>query len=408
MNNSTPWLTDKWFTSPWNFAPEVAQQYHFQKEIKLHDISLRDGEQQAGLIFTKEQKIRLAEKLAEIGIHRIEAGMPAVSDDDRAAIEEIVKRDLGPEIFSFCRCVKSDVKMAAELGVKGIIIEIPSSDHMIEKAYRWDLEKAISLSIEATSYAKELGLYTVFFPIDMSRADMVWALNLIKRVATEGHMDALALVDTFGGLNLHAIPYLIREARAAIAKPIEVHFHDDFGLGSANTITALCCGADVAHTTISAIGERAGNCAYEEVALSLLTMYGVDLGLRYDKMYELSKLMREFTGMPVRPNQGIVGDDIAKIESGIITGWYQNTKQTDPLELAPYLPSLTGHPDNVIVLGKGSGLPSVEHFLKEIGVEVTSKDTKLDILNAMKQKAIARRGLITQEEFAQIVKDVLQ
>lgn len=404
---STPWKTDRWFTSPWNFTPDVTSQLNFNPQIRLHDVSLRDGEQQAGIVFTKDEKIHLAELMAEVGIHRIEAGMPAVSHDDESAIREIVKRDLGPEIFAFCRCIKEDVRLAADTGVKGVIIEIPSSDHMIQKAYRWDLERAISLSIEATAYARELGLYTVFFPIDMSRADMHWALKLIKRVATEGHMDALALVDTFGGLNTHTIPYLVKTVQESLNKPLELHFHDDFGLGTANTITALACGADVAHTTISAIGERAGNCSYEEVALTLLTMYDIDLGLDFTKLYPLAKQMREYAGTPVRPNQGIVGDDIAKIESGIIAGWYINTKETDPLELAPYLPALTGHPETEVVLGKSSGLPSIEIYLAELGIETADKDTKMKLLAAVKQHSIQRHGLLSKEEFADIVKAML-
>ncbi len=103
----TPWKSDKWYTSPWNFAPELLEQQNFAKKIKFHDVSLRDGEQQAALVFNKDQKIALAEKLAEVGIHRIEAGMPAVSPQDAAAITEIVKRNFGPEIFAFCRCVRT-------------------------------------------------------------------------------------------------------------------------------------------------------------------------------------------------------------------------------------------------------------------------------------------------------------
>lgn len=406
--NKTPWKTDQWFTSPWNFIDEVKSHYHFQKNIELHDISLRDGEQQAGLIFSKDEKILLAEKLAEIGIHRIEAGMPAVSKSDEDAIRQIVKMKLGPKIFAFCRCVKDDVKRAADLGVDGIVIEIPSSDHMIQKAYRWELEKAINLSIEATSYAKEKGLYTVFFPIDMSRADMVWALNLINRVSKEGHMDALALVDTFGGLNMHAIPYMIEKVKETISKPIEIHFHDDFGLASANTLMALSCGADVAHTTVSAIGERAGNCSYEEVALSLLTMYGFDIGLKFDKMYDLSKLVRRISGMPIRPNQGIVGDDIFSIESGIITGWYNNVKDTDPLELTPYLPSLTGHSKSTIVLGKGSGLPSIEHYLGMLGYEIPKTEDMMLILSKVKDSALKSHGLLSAQQFTDIANEVLK
>lgn len=403
---NTPWRTEKWFTSPWNFLEEVRRDVNFADRIKLHDVSLRDGEQQAGLIFNKDQKIKIAERLAEVGVHRIEAGMPAVSPQDEAAIKELVKKNLGPEIFAFARCTKEDVKRAADCGANGIVVEIPSSEHIIEYAYKWPLQKAIDLSIEATSYAKELGLYTVFFPIDMSRADMNWVLDLVEKVATEGHMDALAIVDTFGGLNPHAIPYLIKKTKERINKPIEVHFHDDYGLGAANTLIALANGADVAHTTITAIGERAGNASYEDIALSLLTMYGLDLGLDYEKIYSTSKFLRDISGLQVRQNRGIVGDNIFDIESGIVSGWYQNVKGVAPLELSPYLPSLIGHKDTQVVIGKHSGLPSINIWLDKLGLEIESNDQKLEILRIIKEKAYEKSNLISKEEFMDIVEKV--
>jgi isopropylmalate/homocitrate/citramalate synthase len=132
----TPWKTDNWFVSSWNYLEEVTKGFHPPKKVKIHDVTLRDGEQQAGIIFTKDDKIRIAEKLAEVGVHRIEAGMPAVSPRDEAAIREIVKRNFKSEIFCFCRCVVDDVKRAADCGVKGIVIEIPASAHLIEQAAR--------------------------------------------------------------------------------------------------------------------------------------------------------------------------------------------------------------------------------------------------------------------------------
>ena len=159
---SQPWKTDHWFVSPWNFLTEVTIGFQPPEKVKIHDVTLRDGEQQAGIIFTKDDKIRIAEKLSEIGIHRIETGMPAVSPNDEAAIREIVKRNLDSEIFCFCRCMTEDVRLAADCGVDGIVIEIPTSAHLLEQGYKWPLEKAIDLSIKATSFAKEQGLYTVF------------------------------------------------------------------------------------------------------------------------------------------------------------------------------------------------------------------------------------------------------
>src|SRR5665213_2424240 len=285
MSQQEPWKTDNWFVSPWNFAPEVTSQLHFPKHVKFHDITLRDGEQQAGVIFTKDDKIRIAEGLAEAGVHRIEAGMPVVSPSDTAAIKEIVKRNLGPQVFAFSRCMVDNVKRAVDCGVTGIVMEVPSSTHIIQYAYKWELEKAIDLSIESTAYAHSQGLEVVFFPIDFSRAEMKWALDLITRVANEGHMDALALVDTFGVVSPHAMQYLVREAKKRINKRLEAHFHMDFGMGIANTVMALAEGVEVVHSTVLGLGERAGNVPMEETAMALRTLYGIDTGLKYDKFY---------------------------------------------------------------------------------------------------------------------------
>ena len=317
-----PWKTENWFVSPWNYLPEVTKDFAPPKQVKIHDITLRDGEQQAGITFTRDDKIRIAEKLAEVGVHRIEAGMPAVSPADEAAIREIVRRNLGPEIFCFSRCMVDDVKRAADCGVKGVIMEIPSSEHLIKFAYQWPMEKAIDLSIKATTAAKELGLYTVFFTIDATRADMSWFLNLIERVANEGHMDACALVDTFGVLSPHGASYFAKRVKERIKKPLEIHFHADFGLAVANTIAAVLAGAEVVHSTVTGIGERTGNASMEETVLALLTMYGIDVGLKYDKLNELSKLVRELSGTEIPANRPFIGDMAYDIESGIVTSWY--------------------------------------------------------------------------------------
>jgi isopropylmalate/homocitrate/citramalate synthase len=173
--NKTPWKTDNWFVSPWNYVEEVTKDFRPPRKVTIHDITLRDGEQQAGVIFTKDDKIRIAEKLAEVGaLDR--GGMPAVSPDE-AAIREIVKRRLGSQIFAFSRCMVKDVELAADCGVDGIVIEIPASAHLIDQGYKWPLEKAIDLSVKATAFAKEKGLYTVFFTIDATRSDLDWLLN---------------------------------------------------------------------------------------------------------------------------------------------------------------------------------------------------------------------------------------
>jgi len=408
--SKTPWHEKDWFTSPWNFEKEAIKDFNFAKKIQFHDVTLRDGEQQAGLVFTKDEKIALADKMAELGIQRIEAGMPAVSKQDEEAIREIVKRHRGPKepkIFAFARCMKVDVERAADCGVDGVVVEIPASEHLVKYAYKWEYEKTIELAIEATQRAKELGLYTVFFTIDGTRTEMNTFFNLVTKVANEGHMDSLTIVDTFGGLAPHACNYLVKKTKAIINKPIEVHVHDDYGLGAANTIMALSAGAEVAHTTITGIGERAGNTAYEDVALALLTMYGIDTGLKYEKMYELSEMMRKFCGHTIPSNRGIVGPTLADIESGIVADWYYNAAKNHPLELSPYRYSLVGHPEAKVVIGKMSGIPTVDIYLDELGLKCDDKDQKLEIVAKIKEKSFKKHGLLTVKEFEAIAHKVL-
>lgn len=404
----TPWLTDRWFTSALNFSDDVRAAFRFPTTIQYHDTTLRDGEQQAGIVFTKDDKVRIAEALAEAGVHRIEAGLPAVSPSDEAAIKEIVKRKLGPKIFAFSRCIVADVQRAVDCGVDGIVIEIPSSEHIIQYAYEWPVQKAIDLSVEATRFAKEQGLYVTFFTIDATRAEPGWFFNLIEEVATHGHMDALALVDTFGGCSPQAAAYFTRKVQERIKKPLETHFHDDFGLAVANTLMALSLGAEVAHVTVSSIGERTGNCSLEDVDLALLTLYGVDTGIHREKLYGLSKLVRELARVPLPPNRPIVGDMIFNVESGIPAGWLSRLRDTRPLEMFPFHWELVGHRTPEIVLGKGSGRDSVLYYLNALKYAVDSSDPRVDeILVRVKERSLAKKGLLSIEEFRSIAEQVL-
>ncbi|HWI13927.1 MAG TPA: hypothetical protein VNT02_06715, partial [Burkholderiales bacterium] len=360
------------------------------------------------IILTKDEKIRIAEGLAEAGVHRIEAGMPIVSPSDAEAIKAIVKRNLGPQIFSFSRCMVEDVKRAIDTGVNGVVMEIPSSQHMVDLAYKWPMEKAIETSIEATTFAHKNGLEVVFFPIDFSRSEMEWVLNMINRVAREGHMDALALVDTFGVVSPHAMRYFVREVKKKIPnKRLEAHFHQDFGMGVANTIMALAEGVEVAHTTVLGLGERAGNTPMEETVMALLTMYGVDMGIDTTKLTKLANLVAELTGAVVPTNKPVVGKALYQIESGIIASWFKNCGDKYATELFPVRWDAVGQPHAEIVMGKGSGIDSVKIWLEQLGIEA-SEDEALAMTAAVKLKSLNTKKLLTENEFKQIAQDVLK
>src|SRR5438093_13217326 len=156
-----PWKTDKWFTSPWCYLPDVQKNYAFARTIKIHDVTLRDGEQQTAVVFRREEKVAIARQLDRLGVHRIEAGMPAVSDQDKGAIADIAALGLKSQVFAFARCIPEEIKVVKACGVNGVVIEIPVSDHMIKNAYGWSMDRAMKASIETTIAAKEAGLYTV-------------------------------------------------------------------------------------------------------------------------------------------------------------------------------------------------------------------------------------------------------
>jgi len=402
-----PWKTNDWFVSEWDFAPEVTKDFKFAKKIKVHDVTLRDGEQQTGIILSKDDKIRIAEGLAEAGVHRIEAGMPIVSPSDNEAIKEIVKRNLGPQIFSFARCMKEDVKRSIDTGVSGVVMEIPSSKHMVELAYRWPMEKAVETSIEATKYAHDNGLEVVFFPIDFSRAELKWALDLIERVGREGHMDALALVDTFGVVSPHAMKYFVKSVQARINKRLEAHFHQDFGMGVANTVMALAEGVEVMHTTVLGIGERSGNTPMEETVMALKCLYGVDIGIDTTKLTKLARLVQEKTGVAVPSNKPIVGEALYQIESGIIASWYKNCGDKFATELFPMRWDAVGQPAAKVVMGKGSGIDSIYMWLQKIGVQASEEDA-LKITAAVKAHSLKTKKLLTEAEFRDVADGVLK
>ncbi len=402
-----PWKTDKYFVSPLNYLPEVTREYKLPPRVKIHDITLRDGEQEVGVALRQDEKVAIAEALAEAGVHRIEAGMPAVSKQDENAIREMVKRNLGPEIFAFCRCILDDVRLAADCGVSGVVVEIPSSEHVIQYGYQWPLSKAIDASVKATSLAHELGLYTVFFTIDATRADFNWLMEIINRVATEGHMDALTLVDTMGVAAVPAIRYYVRTMKQQVPKPLEAHFHNDFGLANANSLAAVEEGAEVIHSTVLGLGERAGQAATEQIALALELLYGIKTGIRLDRLHHLTQVVQKYTGHVTPINQPVAGSGIYQLESGIPANWWLKCKDEHPTEVFPILPSLIGHRDVEVVLGKGSGTDSVALWLRNLGFAVPGPERLLELTMLVKERAMAKHGLVTESEFREMAEAFL-
>jgi isopropylmalate/homocitrate/citramalate synthase len=403
-----PWASKYWLVSPWNFMDEVTKDFNIPEKVTVVDTTLRDGEQTAGVIFSKDDKIQIAEKLAEVGVHGIEACYIGVSEEDEAVLRELTKRNLGhTKIYAACRAHSPDVKKAADCGVYGVYMGVPSSPHALKYAYGWTMEEAQDRSIKASLTARELGLFSGIFPIDGSRSDMDWYFKFVERIAQEGAMDRLVIADTYGVLSPHSAAYWVKKVKERIDKPLDVHFHNNFGMATANTIAGVVNGAEVINTTTMGLGEEAGNAPLEEVAVALRAQYGVDLGIKYDKLCELAELVSKLSGEPIPPSRPFVGSRVFTIEAGITAHTYMTTKDTNPLVKFPVLPEFIGHKPPEVVIGKYSGTTNVQYWAEKVGIEL-SKDETLEVLNRVKAQAIKLKRLLTEEEFKKFAQQVKQ
>ena len=392
----------KWWVSPANYTEEVTSKYNFAEKIEILDTTLRDGEQQPGIIFTRDEKVSIARKLSEVGVHRIEAGTPAASQEDADAIKAIVDEGLDSKIFCFSRNMVKDMELAKSLGVHGVLAEMIGSEQMLRYGKKWTPEQAIEACVEATRAAHEMGMYVTFFPADGSRAELNYLLDFVQAVAEGGHIDSLALVDTFGTFSPEGAAFMVRKLKERFDFPIEAHFHSDYDLGVATTLAALVAGAEVAHVTVNGIGERAGSAPLGAVALSLEALYGQKTGIRLEKLKELSEMVVEYSRFPVWPFKAVDGDRLFGWETGLPSSLWVNAKETNPLIMLPYHYTLTGQQEPVLYLGKKSGKDNLKYWLDKAGVEIDDNQQK-ELLQMVKARSIEMKRDLDMDDFKSLL-----
>lgn len=398
----------KWWVSPDNYVKEITDAYNFPEKIEILDTTLRDGEQEIGIVLNKEDKVEIAKKLDAAGVHRIEAGTPATSREDEEAIREICKLGLKADIYCFVRGVKADMDLAKSCGVDGVLVEVPGSEHLLKGGMNWDGDRAIKASIEATSYAYELGMKVTFFPSDASRANLDFLCNNLNAIINGGgHVDSIALVDTFGVFSPEGAAYAVKQLTERVGKPVEAHFHEDFGLSVATTIAALKAGACCAHVTVNGIGERAGSCPLEPLVMSLLCLYGQNTGVNPEMLRELSKEVEIRTQKPVPSTKAIVGDRLFGWETGLPAGYWKSAKDTNPLIMLPYMYTMTGQSAPRIHIGKKSGAANVALVNERLGLpQIEEKEEVKALLERVKALALSEKRDLTDEEYLSLYREI--
>src|SRR5438445_3063395 len=371
--------------------------FAFGAQVRFYDTTLRDGEQTVGVVLSPGDKLELARGLDGLGIERIEAGFPRVSDDDRRAVELIRDASLHAEIWGFSRAVEADVKVLVELGVESSVIESPISDLKLE-ALGVDREAMLERIVYAVSFAAEQGVNVAFFGVDGTRADLGF-FETVYKTAVEAGAREVVVVDTIGIATPEAIAELVGRTREWLGPEVAIHFHghNDFGLATASALAAVRAGARWIHGTINGMGERAGNANLGEIALALRGLYGIETGLRLEKLRPFSDRLRALSGYVLEPYKPLVGENLFTRESGAVASQFH-----DPPAIEPYSSRLVGA-ERKVVLGKKSGLDSIRIKAEELGFELDD-DAQRELLARVKELGTRKRGLVTDEEFRKLAR----
>jgi isopropylmalate/homocitrate/citramalate synthase len=393
-------LAGKVWTSELNSRPDVRPEFDRSRTIRFYDTTLRDGEQTVGVVFSPQQKLEIARKLDELGVGRIEAGFPKVSAEDAEAISLILRAGLKhSEVWGFSRSTLGDVEELVRLGLQASVIELPVSDLKL-KAYGITRDEAIRRATEAIRFAAQNGIRVAFFGVDGSRANLEF-LRKIYSAAIDAGAKEIVLVDTIGVCTPEAAEFLVRWAREWAGNDIPIHWHghNDFGLATAIAVAAVRGGATWIQGTINGMGERAGNADIAEVALALQCLYDVPVELNLQRIREVSETVRRAGKYELEGWKPLIGDNLFLRESGAVASQFHI-----PEAIEPYAADLVGAKRG-IVLGKKSGLDSIRLKAEELRLDVPEVRRAV-LLEAVKRKAIANAGLVSDDEFRAILQSL--
>jgi isopropylmalate/homocitrate/citramalate synthase len=360
--------------------------------VGLYDTTLRDGEQSVGVVLDPQQKLELARAIDGLGIERIEAGFPRVSQDDWDAVKLIAGAGLKAEVWGFSRAVATDAEALVELGVRASVIESPVSDAKLA-ALGVTRKSMLERIRDAVSFAAGHGITVAYFGVDGTRADPEFFRQAYETAVEAGAREAV-VVDTIGVATPEAVAELVGSTRERLGPDIPLHFHghNDFGLATAAAAAAVRAGASWIQGTINGMGERGGNANLIEVAMTLDALYGVSTNLRLDRAREVSRLVREVSGYDLEPWKPVVGENLFRRESGAVASQFH-----DPPAIEPYSSELVGA-ERAVVLGKKSGLDSIRIACERLGLDVPEEQWP-ELLAKVKALGAEKHGLVTDDEF---------
>jgi len=370
-------------------------------KINVVDTTLRDGEQTAGVVFSNEEKIKIARYLDEIGIDQIEAGIPVMGGFEKDCIKEIVRMGLKASIMAWNRAVIADIKESIECGVDAVAISISTSDIHIEHKLQTTRKDVLKRMADAVKFAKDNQLYVSVNAEDASRSNIEY-LTEFALIAKHAGANRLRFCDTVGILDPLTTFRFIKTVHDAVGIDIEMHTHNDFGMATANSLAGVYAGANYVGVTVNGLGERAGNSCLQEVIMGMRHLLKVPVNYDTTLFREVAQYVAEASGRALSLSKPIVGSNIFAHESGI----HGDGVLKNPLTYEAFLPEEVGL-ERQMVIGKHSGSNSILAKFREYGIEI-SKDEAEAILVKCRQRAISKKRSLFDKEIVYIYDEILK
>jgi len=348
--------------------------------VRIFDTTLRDGEQSPGFSMNREEKLRLARQLEQLGVDVIEAGFPIASPGDLEAVRAVAGEIRGCRVAALARARQEDVDAALRAlepaTMPRLHIFLATSDLHLKHKLRVTREEARSRISRMIRYGREHYEEVEFSAEDASRSDIEYLCDVMETAAEAG-ATILNLPDTVGYSTPEEYGEIFRRVRLRLSSYTAVtysaHCHNDLGLAVANSLSAVAAGARQVECTINGIGERAGNASLEEIAVALhvrQSHFGAATNIALEKIYSTSRLLTAITGVSVPPNKAVVGANAFAHEAGI----HQDGILKNPLTYEIIHPEKVGVPSRRLVLGKHSGRNALRARLEELGYHTSETE----------------------------------
>ncbi|MDR0880644.1 MAG: homocitrate synthase [Clostridioides sp.] len=371
------------------------------RTIKIVDTTLRDGEQTAGVVFANREKIMIAEMLSDLGVDQLEVGVPTMGGDELKAIKDICKRNLKSSIMAWNRAVISDVEKSVECGADAVAVSISVSDIHIQNKLRKSRGWVLESMANSVEFAKKNGLYVSVNGEDASRADIQFLKEFIE-VAKQAGADRFRYCDTVGIMTPSKIYNNIKFLRETTGFEIEMHTHNDFGMATANAFSGVEAGANYVGVTVNGLGERAGNAAFEEIAMGLKHLYDYKTFMDMTKLKGVCEYVAEASRRTIPIWKPILGENMFTHESGI----HADGALKDPHNYEAFDPSEVGL-ERKIVIGKHSGRAAILNKLSEYDLHVEA-DMASKILEEVRTTSVALKRNLLDKEIIQVYLDIVR